>query len=172
MIREDPVGDEDPTVIEYFVPSLERYFLIGRKNEASALDAMPLAFARTGMKFAAKSSRYREVPEVPVCRLYASPDNGGSNSHFYGLGNDCPTLNKLIGLKYEGVDFSVLKPNTTACPASAPNPVWRLFNNRVATNDGNHRYVVSEATRARMKALGWIDEGEVFCSGSVTDASN
>ena len=172
MVKEDPVANEDATVIEYFVPALKHYFLTGRTNEQSALDALPQSFTRTGMKFAAKSSRYRDIPELPVCRLYASPNDGGSNSHFYGLGNDCPTLNQLSGLKYEGFDFSVLKPNASTCPAAAPNPVWRLFNNKIASNDGNHRYVVSEATRAKMKAQGWVDEGVVFCSGGVTDASN
>ena len=172
MIREDSSGDENPTVVEYYVASVKRYFLTGRKNEQAALDALPLSFTRTGMKFAAKSSRYRDIPELPVCRLYSSPENGGSNSHFYGLGGDCAFLNKLSGLKYEGLDFSVYKPNSTACPGAAPNPVWRMFNNKAATNEGNHRYVVSQATRAKMLALGWLDEGEVFCSGGVTDASN
>ena len=106
-----------------------------------------------------------------MCRLYAAPEKGGSNSHFYGIGDDCPTLNKLTGLKYEGFDFSVLKPATSGCPATAPNAVTRLFNNKAATNDGNHRYVVSAATKAKMIAQGWIDEGAVFCSTGVTDAA-
>ena len=172
IVGEDLVGNDDPVAVEYYVPALKHYFLTGRKSEQAALDALPQTFTRTGMTFAAKSSRYRDIPEQPVCRLYASPDKGGSNSHFYGIGNDCPTLNKLSGLKYEGFDFSVRTPSNSSCPADAPNAVTRLFNNKVAANDGNHRYVVSAATRARMTAQGWLDEGVVFCSTGVTDATN
>ncbi len=172
IVKEDLVGNEDPTVVEYYVPALKHYFITGRKNEQAALDALPQSFTRTGMRFAAKSSRYRDIPEQPVCRLYASPGSGGSNSHFYGVSGDCPTLNKLSGLKYEGFDFSVLTPVNSTCSAAAPNPVWRLFNNKAATNDGNHRYVVSAATKTAMVAQGWIDEGAVFCSTGVVDAAN
>ncbi len=172
IVKEDAVASADPTVVEYYQPALKRYFLTGRKNEQTALDALPQSFTRTGMKFAAKSSRYRDIAEQPVCRMYASPEKGMSNSHFYGVGEDCPTLNKLTGLKYEGFDFSVLKPTNSGCGADAPNAVSRLFNNKAATNDGNHRYVVSAATKAKMLAQGWIDEGAVFCSASVTDALN
>ena len=169
-VKEDLVGMEDPSVIEYYVPALKHYFLTGRKNEQITLDALPASFTRTGMSFAAKSSRYRDIAEQPVCRLYAAPEKGGSNSHFYGIGDDCPTLNKLTGVKYEGFDFSVLTPAASGCPATAPNAVTRLLNNKAAANDGNHRYVVSAATNAKMLAQGWIDEGAVFCSSSVTDA--
>lgn len=172
MVRDVLAAEKDVAVVEYYVPTLKHYFMTGREKEQAALDALPQTFQRTGMKFTAKSSRYRDIPEQPVCRMYAAPEKGGSNSHFYGIGSDCATLNKLSGLKYEGFDFSALKPEGTACSVDAPNPVWRLFNNRAATNDGNHRYVVSAATRARMVAQGWVDEGVVFCSASVTDASN
>jgi hypothetical protein len=172
IVKDDPAGNVAQTVIEYYAPAAKRYFITGRKAEQDALDAMPASFTRTGMRFAAKSSRYRDIPEQPVCRLYAAPDKGGSNSHFYGIGNDCPTLNKLSGLKYEGFDFSVLKPASSGCPSEAPNAVTRLFNNKVATNEGNHRYVVSAATKARMLAQGWVDEGAVFCAVTVTEAAN
>ena len=136
------------------------------------MDAAPNTFVRTGMSFTAKSSRYSDITEQPVCRLYAAPEKGGSNSHFYGTGNDCTVLNTITGLKYEGFDFSVVKPSSTgACPFTAVYPVTRLFNNKAQTNDGNHRYVVSNATKARMVALGWVDEGAVFCSTGVADAT-
>jgi hypothetical protein len=173
-VKEDLVGMQDPSVVEYYVPAAKRYFITGRKSEQALLDDPDVrgAFIRTGMRFTAKSSRYRDVPELPVCRLYAAPEKGGSNSHFYGMGDDCSTLNKLKGLKYEGFDFSVLKPGFGGCPADAPNPVSRLFNNKAASNDGNHRYVVSAATQSKMLTQGWADEGVVFCSTSVVDATN
>jgi hypothetical protein len=174
IVKEDLVGMEDPNVVEYYVPAAKRYFITGRKSEQALLDDPDVrgAFIRTGMRFTAKSSRYRDVPELPVCRLYAAPEKGGSNSHFYGMGDDCPTLNKLKGLKYEGFDFSVFKPGFGGCPADAPNAVSRLFNNKAASNDGNHRYVVSAATQSKMLTQGWVDEGVVFCSTSVVDATD
>jgi hypothetical protein len=170
IVKDDLLPEEALNVVEYYVPALKHYFMTGRKSEQATLDALPASFTRTGMSFAAKSSRYRDIPEQPVCRLYAAPEKGGSNSHFYGIGDDCPTLNKLTGLKYEGYDFSVSKPAASGCPATAPNAVTRLFNNKAAANDGNHRYVVSTTTKAKMIAQGWVDEGAVFCSSGVTDA--
>ena len=84
----------------------------------------------------------------------------------------CPTLNKPTGLKYEGFDFAVLKPTTTGCSVDAPKAVTRLFNNKVATNEGNRRYVESAAAKAKMLAQACIGEGAVFCSASVIDAGN
>lgn len=173
VVKDHGKADPEVTVVEYYVPALKHYFLTGRANEQAALDALPQSFVRTGMTFRAKSSKYRDTPEQPVCRMYASPENGLSNSHFYGVGDDCRTLNTLSGLRYEGYDFSVQPPlSTTTCPASAPTAVTRMFNNRASSNDGNHRYVVSAATKARMLAQDWVDEGAVFCTSAATDASN
>ena len=160
------------TVIEYFNRDVGRYFMTGRASEQATLDALPASFQRTGMRFSAKSSEYRDVAEQPVCRFYAVPESGGSNTHFYGSGDDCSALNTVRQVRFEGFDFATIKPTNAACPATAPNPVYRLFNNKSATNEGNHRYVVSAATKSRMIAQGWVDEGVVFCSASVADAAN
>ena len=159
-------------VIEYFNRDVNRYFITGRASEQATLDALPASFQRTGMRFSAKGSDYRDVPELPVCRFYGAPESGGSNTHFYGTGDDCPVLNTVRQVRFEGFDFAAIKPTNAACPATAPNLVYRLFNNKSATNEGNHRYVVSVATKAKMLAQGWVDEGAVFCSTSVVDAVN
>jgi len=172
MDRQSATTNPELSVVEYYLPALKHYFITGRKNEQDQLDALPQSFQRTGMTFAAKTSKYRDIPEQPVCRMYFPPSNGGSNTHFYGVGMDCRDLNKLGGMKYEGYDFSVLKPVNGSCPAAAPHPVTRLYNNKAAANDSNHRYVVATTTKARMLAQGWLDEGPVFCSSSVTDAAN
>lgn len=159
-------------VIEYFNRDAGRYFITGRASEQATLDALPASFQRTGMRFSAKGSVYRDVPEQPVCRFYAAPESGGSNTHFYGTGDDCPALNTVRQVRFEGFDFAAIKPTSAACPTIAPNPVYRLFNNKSATNEGNHRYVVSAATKSRMVGQGWVDEGAVFCSTSVVDTVN
>ena len=173
IVKDDGKVEPEVQVVEYYAPALKRYFITGRAGEQTALDGLPQSFQRTGMKFTAKSSKYRDIAEQPVCRMYASPEKGMSNSHFYGIGSDCATLNKLSGLKYEGYDFSILKPTAEqACPAEASKPVTRLFNNKVASNESNHRYVVSAATKAKMLSQGWVDEGVVFCASAVTDAGS
>ncbi len=164
---------ENKTVIEYFNRDAGRYFLTGRTDEQSALDARPASFARTGMQFQARGTQaYADEQSAPICRLYAAPDGGGSNTHFYGTGDDCAVLNTATALRFEGFDFAATKPLASTCPATAPNAIFRLFNNQSATNQGNHRYVVSLATKSRMMAQGWVDEGAVFCSASVIDAAN
>ena len=164
---------ENKTVVEYFNRDIGRYFLTGRTDEQSALDARRASFARTGMQFQARGTQaYADEQSAPICRLYAAPDRGGSNTHFYGTGDDCAVLNTVTALRFEGFDFAAIKSNNATCPATAPNAVFRLFNNKSATNQGNHRYVVSVATKSRMIAQGWVDEGVVFCSTSVSDAVN
>ena len=167
------LASEDKTVVEYFNRDVQRYFLTGRADEQALLNANPASFVRTGMTFAARSALYyADQAEIAVCRFYASPATGGSNTHFYGTGDDCPALNTTERLRFEGFDFAVVKPSASGCPNAEPNPVTRLFNNKGATNKGNHRYVVSAATKAKMLTQGWIDEGAVFCSATVTDAVN
>ncbi len=159
-------------VVEYYARPGDRYFMTGRDNEKALLDARTDLFERTGMTFTAIDSTYRHRPEEPVCRFYASPAKGASNTHFYGKGDDCALLRLLPELDFEAYDFAVKAPAGGACPADAPRTVTRLFNNRVATNNGNHRYVVSEATKNAMIAKGWVDEGVVFCATAATDARN
>jgi hypothetical protein len=43
-------------------------------------------------------------------------------------------------------------------------PVWRLYNDRAAQLDSNHRFVASGETYRAMIAEGWIGEGVAFCS--------
>jgi len=50
-----------------------------------------------------------------------------------------------------------------ACPVGT-DPVWRLFNNRVAELDSNHRFVANQGTYRMMIADGWVGEGVAFCS--------
>jgi hypothetical protein len=42
-------------------------------------------------------------------------------------------------------------------------PLFRLYNNRFAQNDSNHRYVVDAALYRQMEATGWTGEGAQMC---------
>jgi serine protease len=65
--------------------------------------------------------------------------------------------------QYEGIAFQALLPVVGACPAGT-DPVWRLYNNRFAEMDSNHRFVASSETYRTMIADGWQGEGVAFCS--------
>lgn len=96
-----------------------------------------------------------------VCRFYAH----SVNSHFYTANSaECEFLKQpTTGWIYEGIAFRALTSTAGACPSGA-TPVWRMYNNRAAQLDTNHRFVASPDTYRHMIANGWIGEGVEFCS--------
>ena len=176
------------TAVEYFAKDLQRFFLTARAAEQQQLDAMPTQFARTGMQFGAfdgtatlpaglvgsslPATLGSAAGALPICRFYAPPDRGGSNTHFYGRRTDCQFLNTFSAVVDEGYDFAAPVPAalTGLCPLNAPMPVYRMFNNLAASNSGNHRYVVSQTRIDEMKARGWLDERIAFCATFATDS--
>jgi hypothetical protein len=114
----------------------------------------------------------------PVCRFYAS----GPNSHFYtAKPEECATLQAIeqadraklqpgetfTGWAFEGHAFYADLPDTLGNCATGQSQVYRTYNNRFASNDSNHRFVVGGSERAAMLAVGWVAEGVAFC---VTNA--
>ena len=78
----------------------------------------------------------------------------------------------MSGVVNEGYDFAAPVPAalTGPCPVNAATPVYRMFNNQSASNNSNHRYVVSQTRVDEMKARGWVDEGIAFCATTATDS--
>lgn len=97
----------------------------------------------------------------PVCRFYSA----AVNSHFYTAGaGECESLKQpSSGWTYEGIAFRALVPTKGSCYPGT-TPVWRLYNDRFAQSDSNHRFVASVDTYRHMIASGWIGEGVAFCS--------
>ncbi len=97
----------------------------------------------------------------PVCRFYSAM----VNSHFYTAGpNECELLKQPgSGWAYEGIAFRALVPTKGSCYPGT-SPVWRLYNDRFAQADSNHRFIASADTYRHMIANGWIGEGVAFCS--------
>jgi hypothetical protein len=160
------------TVIEYFVPSLDKYFITSRPAEIGLLDSLPRDFARTGMTFTAYVPNSKPVGAIPICRFYL-PSPAGPNSHTYLAPDDCSLVRKLGSNVFvdEGVDFASFIPDVAGmCPIEAPLKVNRHYNRRDLTNDGGHRFSTSVSTLADMGARGWLDEGAVFCTPSSTTA--
>lgn len=96
-----------------------------------------------------------------VCRFYSA----SANSHFYAVeGAECEHLKREgSGWAYEGLAFRTLMATAGTCPVGT-DPIWRLYNNRAAQNDSNHRFTTSATDYRSMIAGGWIGEGAVFCS--------
>jgi len=97
----------------------------------------------------------------PVCRFYSA----AVNSHFYTAGpGECEMLKQPgSGWTYEGIAFRALVPIKGTCYPGT-RPVFRLYNDRAAQNDSNHRFVTNADTYRHMIANGWIGEGVAFCS--------
>lgn len=162
-------------VVEYLALGNRHYFMTARPAEQALLDRLPASFVRTGMQFPALDAVTQAVTldtfqPSPICRFFAAPERGGSSTHFYGRQSDCQFLHTLPGLSYEGYDFAAQLPIRGVCPPKTPTAVYRLFNNLSASNNGNHRYVVTSARVNEMKARGWLDEGIAFCAASAVDA--
>ena len=87
------------------------------------------------------------------------------NSHFYTAGpSECEMLKQpSSGWTYEGIAFRALVPTKGSCYPGT-TPVWRLYNDRAAQSDSNHRFIPSADTYRHMIANGWIGEGAAFCS--------
>lgn len=96
----------------------------------------------------------------PVCRFYSAT----ANSHFYTAGaGECEYLKRPdSGWAYEGIVFRILVPTKGVCYPGTRS-VFRLYNDRAAQNDANHRFVTSADTYRHMIANGWVGEGVVFC---------
>jgi len=154
-------------VVEYYIPSLNHYFVSGRPNEQALLDSLPGSFTRTGASFLGFPSTEAPQGSAPVCRFYLPAP--GPNTHFYGQPADCNAINALGSpqFQFEGYDFAVYTPVAGACPSYAPYRVYRSFNNRSALNDANHRYTTNVTNYNTMTGLGWAAEGAVFCSDVV-----
>ena len=161
-------------VVEYYAPALDHYLVTAWPDEVAALDA-GTAFKRTGQQFRAWL-RASDAPAyaVPVCRFYAS----GPNSHFYTAdAGECQFLKSLeqkqkaesqakgqpfAGWQFEAIAFYAIAPQGGACPAGT-SPVNRVYNQRAAENDSNHRFTVTPSMRLAMTRE-WADEGVAFCS--------
>ena len=173
------------TVVEYYNPALNHYFLTIDQDEIAGLDAGKAGpWIRTGNAFEAYALTTvgfcpaRGCGDV-VSRFYGTPGLG-PNSHFYTL-----VPGEVDALKQPGTGWTLEKqafkmyaygktyPPESAhagCPGGTI-PVYRLYNNRWMFNDSNHRYVTKQALRDKMVSLGWIDEGAQLCSpGEATTA--
>ncbi len=173
--------DETLIVVEYYVKTLDAYFITGRTNEQQILDRSG-EYTRTGVTFQAINAVNANPDLTRICRFYVNQTSPFVSSHFYGRqGKECESILAIDppGFSYEGLDFAVqpLIPDqntagviTEICPAGF-SAVRRSFRplNTSSGKTSNHRYTVSAATSARAAAAGYVPEGIQFCANFITD---
>ena len=153
------------TVIEYYNPTLDHYFMSSLQPDIDALDSGRFfGWSRTGLTFQAFGDAVSGGPETnPVCRFYIPPP---SDSHFFSASPaECAAVLAKIPVDPNYASFEYETPNafyialpdplTGACPAQTI-PVYRFWNQRA---DSNHRYTADLATKAQMLAKGYVPEG-------------
>jgi hypothetical protein len=154
------------TVVEYYHPVLDHYFMTPIAAEIDALDAGRISgWGRTGLAFDAFASPAEATaPVSPVCRFYIPPVHG--DSHFFSASPDeCADVRARMASdpNFSGYDeetaaafyIALPDPSTGACPAGTA-PVFRLWNQRT---DSNHRYTADAGVRTAMIARGSRSEG-------------
>jgi hypothetical protein len=172
-----------PVVVEYrntadFPNSPGGHFFYSSDTaEQAAVDAGSAGkFFRTGRQIQTGGTSL-------VCRFYGSV-TPGPNSHFFTADvNECNSLKaaQITPLpatvqqwNYESLGYATTPPITAAggarfCPTNSL-PVYRAYNNAFPLSgpknpwDSNHRYTSQPTDIADMIALGWRDEGLVYCS--------
>ncbi len=180
-------------VVEYENKGIEggRYFITAQTEETQALDSLSAVqgsgggFTRSGRAWrgwrtqaeaSAGASGASFAGNIkPVYRFYAP----GPNSHFYTVSESERDLliNYNANLtpkvhQYEGAKFYAVQPNGSGATASCPSgtyPVYRAFNNKTSSNQGNHRISSNWIDILRgVRFFGWTNEGIVFCSPSAS----
>ena len=168
-----PALSSNVTVVEYYNRDLDAYFITGRTNEQTAVDAVA-SFQRTSGTFAATSALTDTAGLTPICRYYISLTSPYTSSHFYGpRDTDCALIAaaKPAGFSYDGLDFAVALPVSGACPATSPFAIYRSFRAGAGGKTSNHRFSTSLARYNEMTAKGFTPEGIVFCAASGTAAT-
>lgn len=151
--------------VEFYNTASNHYFLTANPTEADLIDrgAAGPNWQRTGLRFKVWASP--AGGGLPVCRYYGTPGMG-PNSHFYSVyPPECAQTANDPGWTFEGVAFyagTLYQDGINVCPASA-DYVYRLYNNRAAQNDSNHRYVTSYDLAMTMVTAGWSFEGPTMC---------
>ena len=160
------------TVVEFYHPILDNYFITADPVEQAAVDAGAAGaeWARTGNTFKAGG------PNL-VCRFYgnarANPATGtiyGPNSHFYTVDTaECAGLKAAQNPVakswfFESNDFAT-SPSVNQTCAAGRVPVYRAYNDGFARGvDSNHRITSSLASINQVVSRGWKNEGVVMCA--------
>lgn len=181
------------SMVEFFNPQFDFYFISSRESEKRILDGMvdgnanPLWY-RTGYWF--KTSPSVSSFTAPITRYYIPgvAKNAARGSHFYTVLNSDRAFITNTGKERffspnfgcdgvpntffcnEGTDSFVAPPilsnNVNTC-LDSERKIYRTFrgNSNRYFDDGNHRYLTDASMYSYMvNDLGWIAEGVAFCA--------
>ncbi|CAN5296843.1 hypothetical protein BH11PSE11_BH11PSE11_10640 [soil metagenome] len=151
---------------EFFNTGLNHYFITAVPAESAAIEAGAAGpgWVRTGKTLRVFTPQNGvDAGARPVCRFYGTRGLG-PNSHFYTVNEDeCAAVKLDPGWTFEGVAFYAFLPVANGC-VSGTVPVYRMYNQRFAQNDSNHRYATNLALLEPLLAQGWKFEGIAFCT--------
>jgi hypothetical protein len=162
-------------MIEYYLASLDYYFITSHLDEITALDKIA-TWQRTGKSFKVYVAQQPNTQGINRYFFDQIAVNRSRGSHFYTLvqaEKDAllainPINSNVPRLPYdEGVDSYAFAPVVEGVGGScAPGqvPVYRIFRGAPRFPDnGNHRFTIDTAVYNSFIALGWDGEGVKFC---------
>jgi hypothetical protein len=158
-----PASGDERTVVEFYNPSLDHYFITAEAAEVEALDAGVIVpgWQRTGRAF--KAWVRDAGPGAAACRYFGTP-GVGPNTHFYSVyPHECALLAVDPKWMPEGIAFRAEPISAGAICPPGRSLVWRLYNNGKG-GQANHRYLTSGSDIDRMVGEGWGVEGPAFCT--------
>ena len=175
------------SMVEYWNPQFDFYFLTSRETEKAQLDSLRDAQAnslwyRTSYWFKTDPSPSATTSSINRYYIPGAAKNATRGSHFYTALNSEKTLISNTGTERfypncdnipnryfcnEGVDSFVALPFGTGAAAdcyAGEQKVWRVFRSRPA-DDGNHRYLTNRVMYDYMiNEQGWDGEFVNFCA--------
>jgi hypothetical protein len=169
VIPRDDAANGIVTVVEYYNPALDHYFMTSLESEINLCNAsLPPCegWVRTGETFRTDAPGRYLVDDNPtfgpVCRLF-NDSYAGTSTHFYALqGLGCEeTLADFPDWRLETPElFDAVSVDADGiCPeARFSLPIYRVFNNGMG-GAPNHRYTTKYAIVQAMVAKGWVSEG-------------
>ncbi len=175
------------SMVEFFNPQFNYYFMSSRESEKAALDnltdslANPLWY-RTGYWFKTDPASSSQTSSITRYFIAGAARNATRGSHFYTATNEdraaitatgkersgaaCSTMPNGYFCN-EGIDSYVAAPigtGTSRSCLSGEQPIYRTFRATPA-DDGNHRYLNSATMYNYMVSdQGWDGEGIAFCA--------
>ena len=152
------------TVVEYYHPPFDHYFITSKSDEIALLDSKVVPFqdwTRTGQIFTAWVNTSAPTGSASICRFFNdSAAFAPKSSHFYapkGLGCEA-TIASFPDWKLENDKlFNAMLPDASGNCPTGTIPVYRLYNNGQG-GAPNHRFVTSKSVQQTMLAKGYVAE--------------